>query len=192
VKDLKAQLATSDWEDAADVQYLLTEIEKSSEELARVPNELRRASSRQAVDLVLLLNNLRNRLLLVAPDVTVRVTSDVAELTVYGVRGELQALFLDILYNAVDAMKGEGEIRVTVSRRDGMASIAIQDNGPGVDVSIRDGLFKAGISTKGEDHGYGLARADQICRELGGSVALVPSSLGARFLVELPITDGSD
>ena len=71
--------------------------------------------------------------------------------------------------------------------RNGVARLAVSDNGPGVPAADRDKLFMPYYSTKGRGSGLGLAIVRRIVAEHGGGVEVSdvqPS--GTTFTVELP------
>ena len=105
-----------------------------------------------------------------------------------------------VVSNLVDnAWKyGDGEVRVSLVRRDGLVELGVEDNGPGVTPGERRLIFdrfhrgRAGGS-RGRDSGSGLGLA-LVAEHVGlhgGRVWVEDrpgSSVGARFVVELPVT----
>ena len=70
--------------------------------------------------------------------------------------------------------------------------IAVRDNGTGISAAAREKLFSPFFTTKpaGEGTGLGLANAQKVIEELGGTLLLDegPSDLGgAAFIVALPL-----
>jgi len=112
---------------------------------------------------------------------------------VWGDRIQLQQVVLNLLMNAVEAMKrvseGPRELWVGTEQGDspGMV-IAVRDSGPGVDPHSRDRLFDAFYTTKPEGLGMGLAICRSIVESHGGrlwATANVPR--GAVFQFTLPM-----
>ena len=106
----------------------------------------------------------------------------------------LEEAFVNILRNAVEAMKGEGKLCVQSRRKDGPNGVphvvvTIMDDGPGMTREFIDrDLFAPFRSTK--DHGLGLGMFS--CREtveLHGGTVQVESEpgRGTTFRVLLPI-----
>jgi nitrogen-specific signal transduction histidine kinase len=63
--------------------------------------------------------------------------------------------------------------------RDGVISIEVEDNGPGVAESVRRSMFQPFVSEgKQKGSGLGLTLANCIAAEHGGEVILVASSPG--------------
>jgi signal transduction histidine kinase len=99
----------------------------------------------------------------------------------------------NLVRNALGHCRESLPVLVSVSRRNGSASIRIQDRGPGVPVSERDMIFEPGgrgneWATPG--HGLGLFIARRIAEAHGGTVRLAGSAQGADFRLELPVAAG--
>jgi signal transduction histidine kinase len=95
----------------------------------------------------------------------------------------------NIVKNAIDALAGKGG-RITILARKGNHSVDIDiaDDGPGIDASVRDRIFEAGVSTKTSGWGVGLSLTQRIVENLhGGRIAVRNRSAGgAVFEIELP------
>jgi signal transduction histidine kinase len=100
----------------------------------------------------------------------------------------------NLVKNGLDALAGSGgHIRVSASREsERSVAIRIEDDGPGVAPSVRTTLFEPGVTTKTGGWGVGLSLARRIVEDVHrGRLLLVPSDVGATFVVELPIVDGA-
>ena len=72
-------------------------------------------------------------------------------------------------------------------QRGGIVELVVEDDGPGIAPSVREGLFQPFVTTKARGTGLGLALCRKIVREHGGTITAADSALGgARFVVELP------
>ncbi len=104
---------------------------------------------------------------------------------------------LTILFgNAADALVGGGKISVGSSLEAipydparNILQIDVTDNGPGVEPSMEDAIFHAGITTKHEGHlGLGLSIARKLLVDKNGALLFErPVAKGARFIVSLPL-----
>src|SRR5207248_9586615 len=102
-------------------------------------------------------------------------------------RARMERVFVNLLANALEAMPGGGRIRVTAQQKDGSASIAVEDTGPGIPPEIRAELFEPFVSAgKRGGLGLGLALSRQTVLDHGGDMWIEPAA-GARFLIRLPL-----
>jgi two-component system, NtrC family, sensor kinase len=109
---------------------------------------------------------------------------------------QLQQVFLNILNNAHDAVRGTGctgRIEISTNQRNGFVEIAIRDNGTGV--SDTEKIFEPFYTTKelGKGTGLGLSICYGIVREHGGEVHCANNSdgPGCTFFVRLPVAGGA-
>ena len=100
----------------------------------------------------------------------------------------LEQVIVNLLRNALDAMKGQSERYLQISLTAGeMATLTIQDNGPGIE--NLDEMFEPFFTTKkpGEGVGLGLAISSSIAQDLDGRLfARNVSPRGAVFEFQLP------
>jgi PAS domain S-box-containing protein len=106
---------------------------------------------------------------------------------------QLNHLFMNIIFNAAQAMAGKGHlaIRTRLSDDGQHVRIEIADTGPGIPEQILSQIFDPFFTTKeeGEGTGLGLSLAYSIVKQHGGIIEAVnrPEG-GALFRVELPLT----
>jgi len=105
------------------------------------------------------------------------------------VRGEpslLAQVLLNLALNAMEAMPDGGTVRIEARAADGAVEVAVTDEGPGVDPSVRDRLFSPFATTKGGGTGLGLFVSRAIVDRLGGALVHEAGERGATFVVRLP------
>ncbi len=109
---------------------------------------------------------------------------------IMGDQVELQQVFVNLVNNAIDAMRGQqGVRRVTIElvAKDGAVEVRVSDTGPGIPEEYIQKLFEPFFTTKATGIGMGL----EICRSavaaMGGqlTVANLPAG-GACFAFDLP------
>ncbi len=105
---------------------------------------------------------------------------------------QLQQVLLNLLNNAVDAMKGRegGEIRLAAAQEDGMLILAVTDNGCGIPEGNLDKIFVPFFTTKpvGRGTGLGLSTVFGIVERLGGKITVSSEvNAGSVFTVRLPL-----
>jgi two-component system NtrC family sensor kinase len=103
---------------------------------------------------------------------------------------QVQQIAVNLLVNAVQALRGTGRITVLVgSAGRGRVQLAVADDGPGVPPEIAKRIFEPFFTTKpeGQGTGLGLSICYQIAEEHGGTIRLDPAvDRGACFVLELP------
>ncbi len=148
------------------------------------------SSEKRSLALNQLLNETFDLLEPVLKDRSIELQIDLAEghLMIEGDSDQLKQVFLNILYNAIEAIADKGEIRIDsrVSRRE--AEITIADNGPGIPWEVQEKIFDPFFTTKGDGTGLGLAISKNIIRDHGGSLDFHSSpGKGTSFYIRLPI-----
>ena len=95
----------------------------------------------------------------------------------------------NICKNAVDAIKGKGEIEVCVIEEKTHVLINISDNGEGINRSILKNIFKPGVTSKKRGWGLGLSLSKRIVEQYHkGSLFVMQSEkgVGTTFTIKLP------
>jgi signal transduction histidine kinase len=105
---------------------------------------------------------------------------------------ELNQVWTNIIDNAIDAMHGEGKLRVRTYREDNCVVVEIADNGPGISPEIQPHIFEPFFTTKGvgEGTGLGLDTVQRIVKKHRGSIQVSSKPGDTRFQVRLPLADG--
>jgi two-component system NtrC family sensor kinase len=112
-----------------------------------------------------------------------------------GDQSQLQQVFMNIVLNAVDAMKGRGTLGIATrtNAADGVIEIAISDSGCGISPENLDRIFDPFFTTKGVGHGTGLGLSVSygIVQSHNGDIAVAsPPGGGATFTISLPMAKG--
>jgi two-component system sensor histidine kinase HupT/HoxJ len=113
------------------------------------------------------------------------------ELQILGNEGQFHQIIVNLIDNALDAVRGQAAPRIEiVARRDGdQIVITISDNGAGLPDGLIDKIFEPFFTTKpvGEGTGLGLWISYGIAREHGGTLSAANrSGGGAVFTLMLP------
>lgn len=96
--------------------------------------------------------------------------------------------------NAVDAMGGEGNLDINVTRDDRMALITVKDTGKGIPRKNFKNVFNPGFTTKKRGWGLGLTLVKRIIEEYhNGRIYVKESEVGhgTTFAIELPIINNN-
>jgi signal transduction histidine kinase len=104
--------------------------------------------------------------------------------------GDMNHVFLNLLDNAARAAGDTGRIRIEAATQGSAYVICVGDSGRGVDDSIAAHIFEPFFTTRvaGEGTGLGLAVAQQVVLQCGGTIEVGRSKLGgALFTVKIPL-----
>ena len=106
---------------------------------------------------------------------------------------ELNQVWTNIIDNAIDAMGGNGELRVRTYRDDVCAVVEIGDNGPGISPEVEPHIFEPFFTTKGvgEGTGLGLDAVQRIVRKHRGNIQVTSEPGDTRFQVWLPLAEAT-
>ena len=127
-------------------------------------------------------------------DVTVELRLAPALPDLLGDQVQLQQVILNLLVNAIDAMRNQDDrprcivIGVQESPACGLL-FTVEDSGPGIPPDMTATIFEAFCSTKSDGLGMGLAISKSIIDNHGGSLWLDASSAqGSRFAFCIPVS----
>jgi PAS domain S-box-containing protein len=103
-------------------------------------------------------------------------------------RVQLQQVFMNLMLNAIEAMRDEGgELTVNSQRQDGQLLFSVSDTGPGLPTGNVDQIFSAFFTTKPQGSGMGLAISRSIVESHGGRLwTTANDGRGATFHFTLP------
>ncbi len=106
---------------------------------------------------------------------------------------ELNQVWTNLIDNAIDAMNGQGELRVRTYREDDCVVVEIADNGPGISPEVQPHIFEPFFTTKGvgEGTGLGLDTVLRIVKKHRGNIQVRSKPGDTRFHVWLPLAAGS-
>ncbi len=100
----------------------------------------------------------------------------------------LKIVFVNLLINSSQAMKGQGAIDIVVAAVDGVCRIAIADAGPGISAEVRDTLFTPFVTTKARGTGLGLSTVKRLIEAHHGSIRVdSPPAGGTTVTIDLPL-----
>lgn len=85
----------------------------------------------------------------------------------------------NICKNGLDAMDGEGTIKLTLDQHEDEVYLDISDTGKGIPISLQSEIFNPGVSTKKRGWGVGLTLAKRIVEEVhNGKLYILASGTG--------------
>ena len=105
----------------------------------------------------------------------------------------LTQFWANLIHNALQAMKGNGVLEITVAEQDQQIVVQITDSGGGIPEDIQNRIFEPFFTTKpmGEGTGLGLDIVRRIVARHQGRVELQSQAGHTTFSVWLPISTES-
>ncbi len=103
---------------------------------------------------------------------------------------ELNQVWTNLIDNAIDAMKGQGQIWLRTSQENDDVLVEIADNGPGIPSEIQPRIFEPFFTTKGVGEGTGLGLATSYRVVVGmhkGDIRVFSQPGDTHFRVRLPV-----
>ncbi|MEX2584417.1 MAG: HAMP domain-containing sensor histidine kinase [Gemmatimonadota bacterium] len=195
------RLPPQEREEMASLPAVTAEMESDLERLEKVSRRFEwigRPVRWEAVDVRAVLRTLERYVRVRMPQLArnVELTVEVEE-GLPPIRGNpvlLEWALENLVKNALDAIAGAGGIIQVTANRESERRVTIQiaDNGPGVAASVRSEIFEPGVTTKKGGWGVGLSLSRRIVEDVhGGRLSLLPTEVGALFVIELPTADDS-
>jgi len=182
---------------SVEVADLLNEIESSTSRISELVAAIKEYTfmDQAPVQNVDIVKSLENTLVILnhklKRGVTVQRDYQNVPFLVNSFGSELNQVWTNIIDNAIDAMGGNGELRVRTYREDSCVVVEIGDNGPGISPEVRAHIFEPFFTTKGvgEGTGLGLDTAQRIVRKHRGSIQVMSKPGDTRFQIQLPLAD---
>ncbi len=185
--------------DHSEVAEALTEIRREADRAAGIIRRLRdlvrgQPSERTVADLDGVVTEIRDLILSNSRAQDVNVVFELAGplAPVVVDRAQLQHVLLNLVRNALEALKGtdlgrrEVVIR-TAAAGPGEVELSVADSGPGIAPQVAGRLFTPFVTTKPSGTGLGLVSSQTIVRAHDGTLGFRPvPSGGACFYVRLP------
>jgi signal transduction histidine kinase len=158
---------------------------------------LRESDDQQAmIDCNELIEEILGRLRATDAGVGVQIRREFGTLPRMQIRpNELRQVLVNVLTNAVQAMKGRGLLEVRTQAVNGHISVTIRDSGCGIPSAYLSKVFDAFFTTKaqGEGRGLGLTIARRIIESLGGQIEIESQEgQGATVSMTLPVMQPSE
>lgn len=103
---------------------------------------------------------------------------------------QIKRVFINLVDNAIEAMGGNGEIKVALEYLKDLQTVKIEfsDNGAGIAPNIKEKMFMPYFSTKKKGTGLGLAIVNTIISEHRGYIRVKDNKpRGTTFVIELPV-----
>lgn len=102
----------------------------------------------------------------------------------------MRQVVLNLVRNAMEAVRSKGHVHLHVSRMDDIAKIRVEDDGPGL-LADEVRIFQPFFTTKEKGTGLGLAITHRIVTDHGGDIAVESQPGKTVFSVVLPCGERS-
>jgi signal transduction histidine kinase len=175
-------------------EALLAELAEATSRISHLVEDVKNYSQMDRADLqsVDLSTGIDSTLAMLAPKLArievVREFGDVPEVEVYA--AELNQVWTNLIDNAIDAMDGEGTLRIAMSVDGDQVVIEVSDTGRGVEADVAQRVFEPFFTTKdvGKGTGLGLDISRRIVVDRhGGDIALTCAPGTTTATVRLPL-----
>jgi two-component system nitrogen regulation sensor histidine kinase NtrY len=123
----------------------------------------------------------------VVPDsMTVDLALESADVSIIGHYDPLRRALGNVLRNAVEATGGTGHVAISVHGSNGITTVRVSDDGPGIPTPERARVFDPYVTGKTEGTGLGLALVKQAVEQHSGDIRIeeTPGG-GATFVITL-------
>ena len=99
---------------------------------------------------------------------------------------QLEQVFINLITNAVEAMSGKGELRITVEPGNDPVTIRVSDSGKGMSRDTAEKIFEPFFTTKEKGTGLGMAIVFSIVQKHNGSIRVESEEdAGSVFVITL-------
>ncbi|NQX81240.1 MAG: GHKL domain-containing protein [Flavobacteriaceae bacterium] len=100
---------------------------------------------------------------------------------------QIEQVLINLIQNSINALKTieKPSINIEISRNNNRLTWSIEDNGTGIDKTIRDKIFTPYFTTRKDGSGIGLTLAKNIIEAHGGRINCTQQVVGSRFVVSL-------
>lgn len=115
---------------------------------------------------------------------TVKIIKNSRKVVVNCDARKLEAVFINLITNAIQAMEENGEIKIKILDNGDEAIIKIEDSGPGITKTTMNQIFEPLFTTKDTGTGLGLSICQSIIEQHGGTIEV--SSPPTTFTITLP------
>jgi two-component system, sporulation sensor kinase D len=94
----------------------------------------------------------------------------------------------NLVKNAIDAMKGKGQLQVKIFKTDKFVKIHVIDTGKGLPKSLFNKIFEPGFTSKKRGWGLGLSLAKRIIEDYhDGKIKVLQSEIGKGTTMQISL-----
>ncbi|MDG5490410.1 PAS domain-containing sensor histidine kinase [Psychroserpens sp. SPM9] len=94
----------------------------------------------------------------------------------------------NLVKNAIDAMKGKGNLKLAITNDDKHVKVTVQDSGKGISKQSYNAVFQPGYTTKKRGWGLGLSLAKRIIEDYhNGKIKVLHSEIGKGTTMQISL-----
>ena len=103
----------------------------------------------------------------------------------------LAQVFLNLIFNAIEAMPDGGILAISARRAGPEAEITVEDSGQGIPPGVLPMVFEPFFTTRPDGPGLGLAISHNIVEQHGGTIEAANGAHGGAVMtIRLPLAPG--
>jgi len=121
-------------------------------------------------------------------NVSVQKRYDARVPTILTNRNQIVQVFVNLVKNAIDAMKGKGKIIIEILEEADTVKINVTDTGKGISKKQFNTIFEPGYTSKKRGWGLGLSLAKRIVEEFhNGKIKVLHSEVGKGTTMQISL-----
>ena len=175
-----------------DLDNITTELDKDVKRLETITERFSKIGSKPKLQMVnisdVLMNTVSYLLHRLSNKVTITLNTENSQLYIPVNAVLFEWVIENICKNAVDAMKGEGQISINLFETDDYLKVHISDTGKGIPKNAFKSIFKPGFTSKKRGWGLGLSLTKRIIEDYHSGRIYVKSSevnKGSTFCISM-------
>ncbi|HEY5621921.1 MAG TPA: ATP-binding protein, partial [Pontiella sp.] len=103
---------------------------------------------------------------------------------------QVKQVFFNVVKNALQAMEDGGILKIEMLKSERFVSVAVEDNGSGIDPEKLGAIYEPYHTTKSEGTGLGMMIVQRIMRDHGGEIEINSGpGRGTRLTLRFPRED---
>jgi SSS family solute:Na+ symporter len=115
------------------------------------------------------------------PQTVITISGD--DFCITAEKGSMVHVFINIIKNALEALHGHIQPKIEIKLNPDLKSVAVIDNGDGIDKKHLKNIFDENFTTKKHGHGKGLHFCKMILEEFGASISCQSTLNNTEFLI---------
>ncbi len=175
-----------------DLENITTELDKDVKRLETITERFSKIGSKPKLQMVnisdVLMNTVSYLQHILSDKVTITLKTENPQIHIPINAVLFEWVIENICKNAVDAMKGEGQIIINLFETEDYLKVYISDNGKGIPKKVFKSIFKPGFTSKKRGWGLGLSLTKRIIEDYHSGKIYVKSSeinKGSTFCISM-------